>query len=706
MSAQDDIIRRAQAVLAARGSSFATLADISGLDLARDFRGADLRNVQFGYDKFPTLDLREANLAGANLSKARGVSAAMLERAHYDRATLLPGALSAHLQLFDFWKDGCPSFVSAFGVDDYGQWFEFELAGPDGPVTQRMRWVAPGKFLMGSPEGEAGRDADEGPQHEVAIKKGFWLFDTACTQALWTAVTGKNPSRFNSEDRPVEKVSWNDARKFIAEINERFPGLNLSLPSEAQWEYACRAGTTTPFSFGKNITPEQVNFDGNHPYMEGEKGLYREETVAAGSLPANPWGLYEMHGNVWEWCADASHDTYDGAPNDGSAWEGSDRTASSVARGGSWYLHAQLARSASRLRLRPGNRGGNIGFRCSRVQDGAEPAVTLRIQRSGAERIAAAPSGEAGREMNEHGVEFFPNGAPLVLRGVGARRPVKPAWASAMGRDEYGAWAEISVGKTRQRLRLIKPGKFLMGSPENEAVRFGDEGLQREVSIGKGFWIFDTACTQALWRVVMGTNPSRFKSPDRSVEMVSWDDAQEFIVKINEHVSGLNLSLPSEAQWEYACRAGTHGMSYAGDFEILGQDNAPGLDAIAWYGGNSGEGFELKNGHDSSDWLAKQYDHKTAGTRRMKLKTANDFGLYDMLGNVWEWCADAWHATYDGAPSDGSVWESVDKEAVSRVVRGGSWGSHAWTVRSAYRRRHEPGSRLDNIGFRCVRVQA
>ena len=224
---------------------------------------------------------------------------------------------------------------------------------------------------MGSPETEAERLDFEGPRHEVTISRGFWLADIACTQALWQAVMGNNPSQFQGPDRPVENVSWDDVHGFLARINERLPGLDLRLPSEAQWEYACRAGTETPFSFGETITPEQVNYDGNHPYRGGKKGLYRQETVPVASLPANPWGLYEMHGNIWEWCQDHWHETYDGAPSDGRAWidEDADPGAGRVLRGGSCSNYARDVRSAYRLAPHPGYRYSYSGFRCARVQE-------------------------------------------------------------------------------------------------------------------------------------------------------------------------------------------------------------------------------------------------------------------------------------------------------------------------------------------------
>ena len=288
--------------------------------------------------------------------------------------------------------------------------------------------------------------------------------------------------------------------------------------------------------------------------------------------------------------------------------------------------------------------------------------------------------------------------------------PFPPPFASAWGDDNYGLWAalELPAGGREvvsQYLRWIPPGRFLMGSPEGEEGRWGGEAPRHEVTLAEGFWLFDTPCTQALWQAVMGENPSRFKSPTRPVEQVSFEDVQAFLDKLNALVPGLDLGLPSEAQWEYACRAGTDAATYAGDMHIIGERNAPVLDAIAWYGGNSGVGFELDNGYDSSDWKEKQYDHTRAGTRPVAQKAANPWGLYDMLGNVWEWCDDRWHDSYRGAPTDGSAWIDPGGAAL-RVLRGGSWLVSARLVRAAYRFGHAPASRLDSLGFRCARVQS
>jgi sulfatase modifying factor 1 len=259
-------------------------------------------------------------------------------------------------------------WASDWGEDDLGLWMGLTL----GKVRQVFRWIAPGRFLMGSPPDEPERRDNE-VQHEVRLSRGFWLADTTCTQALWQAVTGANPSHFKDDARnPVEIVSWKDVQTFLSELNRRVPGLQARLPSEAEWEYACRAGTTTRFSFGDNITPEQVNYDGNYPYPGGEKGLYRQKTVPAGSLPANTWGLYEMHGNVWEWCADWYGD-YPNTPQVDPT--GPQTGASRVLRGGSWDLSGRYALCAYRTRLKPGDRGRSFGFRFAPGQSGpAEPA--------------------------------------------------------------------------------------------------------------------------------------------------------------------------------------------------------------------------------------------------------------------------------------------------------------------------------------------
>jgi formylglycine-generating enzyme required for sulfatase activity len=240
--------------------------------------------------------------------------------------------------------------------------------------------VPAGKFMMGSPADEERRSNDEGPQREVRIE-GFLMGKFEVTQRQWRAVAAlrqvevelqPDPSKFKGDDLPVEQVSWLEAKEFIARLNGKL-GLNertgYRLPSEAEWEYAARAGTTTPFAFGATITPAIVNYNGNYPYGGAATGEYRAKTVAVGSLgKANAWGLFDMHGNVWEWCEDDWHGDYNGAPTDGRAWvDVPSRGTYRVNRGGGWSTSAVNCRSADRDDDSPGDRYDNLGFRLLRT---------------------------------------------------------------------------------------------------------------------------------------------------------------------------------------------------------------------------------------------------------------------------------------------------------------------------------------------------
>ncbi|MFQ5559340.1 MAG: formylglycine-generating enzyme family protein [Nitrospinota bacterium] len=241
-----------------------------------------------------------------------------------------------------------PEWASAWGQDRFGVWVEFVFDG----VVQRMRWIRPGRFMMGSPETEKGRFGNE-EEHEVVLTSGYWLADTPCTQELWAAVMGENPARFKGKSLPVETVNWTDARNFLDRINSKVSGLNLRLPSEAEWEYACRAGTATAFSFGDSISKKKANFSG-------------QQTLPVKNFKSNSWGLYDMHGNVWEWCEDWYAD-YEKGPvfNPLGPAKGSYR----VFRGGGWSVNARRVRSACRCNLEPESRYYFLGFRFARGQE-------------------------------------------------------------------------------------------------------------------------------------------------------------------------------------------------------------------------------------------------------------------------------------------------------------------------------------------------
>ena len=228
-------------------------------------------------------------------------------------------------------------------------------------VKLTLMLIPSGEFLMGAPETEPESQSSERPQHPVQVSQ-FLMGRYPMTQAQWSVVAGYDaidrelapvPSRFTGNNLPVERVSWEDAQEFCQRLSFK-TGKDYHLPSEAQWEYACRAGKTTPFHFGEMITSDLANYNGEYTYNNSPKGEYRQQTTEVGSFPANAWGLHDMHGNVWEWCADDWHEHYTDAPSDGSPWlknnKNDQNKPGKLLRGGSWSNVPGNCRSASRFK--------------------------------------------------------------------------------------------------------------------------------------------------------------------------------------------------------------------------------------------------------------------------------------------------------------------------------------------------------------------
>ncbi|MEM7579172.1 MAG: bifunctional serine/threonine-protein kinase/formylglycine-generating enzyme family protein [Cyanobacteria bacterium P01_A01_bin.80] len=256
-------------------------------------------------------------------------------------------------------------------VSEKAKYFTEDL-GND--VTLDMVEIPGGEFNMGSPEDEKDRDKDEGPQHKVTVKS-FFMGKFAVTQAQYEAIMGENPSAsgFRGKQRPVVSLNWYDATEFCKKLTEK-TGKTYRLPSEAEWEYACRAETITPFHFGETITTDLANYRGTDwkddkeklhsgNYGNGPKGKYREETTEVGNFHSNAFGLYDMHGNVLEWCQDTWHKDYQGAPADGSAWVENGDDSKRVLRGGAWYNAPFKCRSAYRSYDEPHEKSTVFGFR-------------------------------------------------------------------------------------------------------------------------------------------------------------------------------------------------------------------------------------------------------------------------------------------------------------------------------------------------------
>ncbi|MBO4715569.1 MAG: SUMF1/EgtB/PvdO family nonheme iron enzyme, partial [Verrucomicrobia bacterium] len=501
-------------------------------------------------------------------------------------------------------------------------------------VDLDMVWINPGTFTMGSPSDELGRVSNE-VRHQVTLTQGYWLGRYEITQAQYKAVMKVNPSEFIGADLPVETVSWNDAMDFCAKLTEiekaagRLPeGYEYTLPTEAQWEYACRAGTTTALNSGKNLSDIELC-----PEMD-EVGWYGynsdETTHPAGQKQPNAWGLYDMHGNVGEWCLDwygaypASSVTDPTGPATGSY---------RVMRGGSWYGDANFCRSAMRSSYIPSYYVFICGF-----------------------RVALAPV-----SLNKKNIPLSDT-VDLAMSMV---------WCPA--------------------------GTFTMGSPGSELGRDSDE-TRHSVTISRGFGIGKYEVTQAQYRAVMGSNPSTFKGDNLPVEEVAWYDAMEFCQKLTEIERAAGrlpesyaYTLPTEAQWEYACRAGTTTALNSGKNLTTAEDEGicDNLDEVGWYWMNGGK----KNWNEGKD--------PAICTHPGGQKQPNNWGIYDMHGNVWEWCSD-WYGNY---PTSSVTDPEGPGTGSYRVLRGGSWYYGADHCRSAFRGNGSPsGNNLVNIGFRVALV--
>jgi formylglycine-generating enzyme required for sulfatase activity len=358
----------AQRVAYAETNDFAELAQLAGLDPKKHLRFADWSGVNFA-----SCDLRGFDFTGARLNGCK-FDNAHIDGARFDQAEIA----NTNLQAARDWKAHVKNWRRAPKVhgDDHlpvGAVFQ------DAPFGPEMVVVPAGKFLMGSPDDEPQRDDDEGPQHEVTFARPFAVGRHSVTRGQFAAfvnATGHNaagpwrkPGFRQDDSHPVVCVSWDDAKTYAAWL-AKIAGCPYRLLTEAEWEYVARAGTTTPFWWGSSITPEQANYNGNYLYEGGgSKGEYRQGTVPVGSFDPNPWGLYNVHGNVWEWCEDTWHDNYNGAPTDGSAWipkRASRRGESGrVVRGGSWDDYPRYLRAAQRSRYSVENL--NYGFRLART---------------------------------------------------------------------------------------------------------------------------------------------------------------------------------------------------------------------------------------------------------------------------------------------------------------------------------------------------
>ena len=528
-------------------------------------------------------------------------------------------------------------------------------------VGLKMVWVPAGNFEMGSPLDDSQRSNNEGPVRRVAISDGFWMSAYEIPQFVYEAIMAKNPSRHKSAKWPVSSVLFDEAVDFchkltVAETRAgRLPaGYVYSLPSEAQWEYACRGGLEKYES--SRLEKECWLFD--TCIKTGQVWEMRPREV--GTKKANPWGLHDMLGNVWEWCIDSYHGSYDGAPATGEPWVDASHPER-IIRGGSYRSAPRHCRPTFRISRSPTLRIESQGFRVvlTPTKTGArksKPAIEDE-QVIGGVKLPALEEKVAKVVTKKEKLKPEVPACSIRVNSVGMRLVYLPKGSYTMRGVEKSTWKAPAKGKEKkENLRLGKEPGTLLPMPDVQS-----KSAVKPVTIRKGFWIGACEVTQKQYEKIMDYNPSHFVGEDRPVESLSWDQARQFCKRLSI-VEGRKYRLPSEAEWEYACRAGTGAQRYGDAAEV------------AWYKLNSG--------------------HRTHAVGQQE---ANDWGLFDTLGNVKEWCSDA----YGVIP--GFICTSATVSKISkRIVRGGSWKSPESEVRAASRSKVGEKGCYQTVGFRVV----
>ena len=468
---------------------------------------------------------------------------------------------------------------------------EFNVNG----VKFTMKYVEGGSFMMGALDNDSDASDSEKPSHKVRLDS-YYIGETQVTQALWQAVMGYTPSDFKGDNLPVECVTRYDCQEFIKKLND-LTGMKFSLPTEAQWEYAARGGIKSRgFLYSGSNNIDEVAW-----YCENSS----RQTHQVATKKSNELGLYDMTGNVYEWCEDwFDENYYSNLPQDNPHGPSSGRIMRGgsvrVLRGGSCFNDARDCR---------------VSCRCGRV---------------------------SRFDYEDVGLRLVLNPTPQDL--------------------------EFDVNGVKFTMKYVEGGAFMMGASNDDYEAYEDEQPTHKVRLDS-YYMGETQVTQELWQAVMGYNPSHFKGDRLPVEEVSWDDCQEFVKKLNA-ITGKTFVLPTEAQWEYAARGGNMSKGY----KYSGGNN---IDEVAWYSGNS-----------------NNQTHIVAN------KKYNKLGLYDMTGNVWEWCND-WYDDdyYSTSPQENPKGPSSGDD---RVLRGGSWGNGDGLCRVSSRAYYDPDDRDDNIGFRLA----
>jgi formylglycine-generating enzyme required for sulfatase activity len=597
-----------------------------------------------------------------------------------------------------------------------------------------MVLIPPGGFNMGcSPSLQGACGVDEYPLHPVTLTNAFYLGRYEVTQAQWQARMGSNPSNFQAasaqvpaaqvSSRPVELVSWN----LIAGPGGFLSQTGLRLPTEAEWEFAYRAGSSTAFH-GSSGQPNGTNDEALVGNIAWHTSNSNSQTRPVGGKAGNGLGLHDMSGNVQEWVNDPYLSVYYFVSNPAQNPPGPGSGSARVLRGGSWIYGPSLLRGSDRESQLPTYSNVNIGFRVARYASdvlltavspsaglvGGGTSVTLTgVNFQGATAVAVGgvpttsfqvvnattitavtPAGAAGSKAVS---VTAPSGTASLPGAFTYSTVVVPSWATLIEAqpDPAVVWdadlraAITATGlawrvkdtATQMEMLLIPPGSFQMGcSASNQYGCDSNESPVHTVTLTNAFYLGRFEVTQAQWQARMGSNPSSFQSastqvpaaqvPNRPVEQVSWN----MIAGAGGFMAQTGMRLPTEAEWEYAYRAGTTTAFHGFTGHLNGTNDDTLVGNIAWYGSNS-----------------------NSQTRPVGGKAGNGFGLHDMAGNVREWVNDWYSSSYYA--SSPALNPPGPSSGTFRVLRGGSWGSDASGVRGSDRDSNAVGT----VGFRAAR---
>jgi len=525
-------------------------------------------------------------------------------------------------------------------------------------VSFKMIKVQGGTFMMGaSTEQATDAESDERPLHQVTLST-YGIGQTEVTQELWLAVMGNNPSYHKGDlNLPVEYISWNDCQEFIERLNS-LTGENFRLPTEAEWEFAARGGQKSngfKYSGSDNISD-----------VAWHNGNASDKTHKVAIKKANELGIYDMSGNVSEWCQDWYGNYTNDAQIDPS---GSSSGTRRVNRGGSWYDGQNLCRVTNREAWNPstGAPFGTLGLRLAIDIEEEKPLmlsindVTLAVG-SQCDIDILNGSGNYSVSCNDSIVTANINDSRLVVTGnhIGSTTIYvcdnysnSKVALTVTVIDSMLQSETFNVNGVSFTMIAVEGGTFIMGatSEQGTSEAWSSEYPTHQVTVDD-FKIGETQVTQALWVAVMGSNPSRFTgNSSRPVDQVTWNECMQFISKLNE-ITGRNFRLPTEGEWEFAARGGnqSNGYKYAGSNDI---------GTVAWYSGNA-----------------------NSTTHPVSQKLPNELGLFDMSGNLYDWCSD-WYGDYNEASQINPKGPST---GTAKVSRGGCWYGNARYCRVSHRR--------------------